>query len=148
MNDYLIFISIVFQNDMLIEMWMWQLDRHHAWWSLDPTLGISSPFVKKESILPLFSFASFSFKKDQLFIKMHIFFCIWLITQLSTQLFARLSARLSTQLSAQLSARLSAQLSDASQSDYLVSLSYPMAIFSANLFGLFRYNNFSLKIQD
>ena len=59
-----------------------------------------------------------------------------------------LSAWLSTQLSAQLSARLSAQLSDASQSDYLVSLSYPMAIFSANLFGLFRYNNFSLKIQD
>ena len=24
------------------------LDRHHAWRSLDPTLGISSPFVKKK----------------------------------------------------------------------------------------------------
>ena len=40
---------------------------------------------------------------------MHLFFCIWLFTQLSTQLFARLSAKLSV------------WLSDASQSDSLSS---------------------------
>ena len=26
------------------------LDRHHAWWSLDPTLDIWSNFVKKEAL--------------------------------------------------------------------------------------------------
>ena len=58
-----------------------------------------------------------------------------------------LLAWLSTQLSAQLSARLSAQLSDASQSDYLVSLSYPMALFSANLFELFLLEEAVLLLQ-
>ena len=70
---------------------------------------------------------------------MHLFFCIWLSAPaqfsawLSTAWLsaARLSA---AQLSA---ARLSIWLSEASQSDYIVSLSYLMAIFSANLFRLF-----------
>ena len=35
------------------------LDRHHAWRSLDPTLGISSPFVKKEHFDCGFIFRSF-----------------------------------------------------------------------------------------
>ena len=92
------------------------LDRHHAWRSLDPTLDISSPFVKH--------FTSF-FKKTQLFIKMHHFFCIglsaWLSALLSALLSTWLSAQLAsnsaTRLSTQLSPQLSIQLSDASQSD-------------------------------
>jgi len=40
------------------------LDRHHAWRSLDPTLGISSPFVKKRKksiLIAVLSFSPFSF---------------------------------------------------------------------------------------
>ena len=44
------------------------LDRHLEWRSLDPTLDISSTFVKKHSA-SFFSFASFSFKRDPTFHK-------------------------------------------------------------------------------
>ena len=46
------------------------LDRHHAWRSLDPTLAISTTFVKKEkkSIQPPFFFLLYLFF---LFKKMH-----------------------------------------------------------------------------
>ena len=43
----------------------------------------------------------------------------------------------STQLSTHLSPQLSVWSSDVSQSEYLVSLSYPMEIFSTNIFELF-----------
>ena len=35
------------------------LDRHHIWWSLDPTIDIWLNFVKKKDSSSLFSFASF-----------------------------------------------------------------------------------------
>ena len=44
------------------------LDRHLKWQSLDPTLDISSTFMKKHSA-SFFSFASFSFKRDPTFHK-------------------------------------------------------------------------------
>ena len=55
--------------------------------------------------------------------------------QLSVQLSVVLSVWLSVCLSVQLSVSLSVQ--DAFQPDRIVSLSYPMAVFSKNLFRLF-----------
>ena len=47
------------------------------WRSLDPTLDISSPFVKKKAFCLLFFLLHhFLLKKTQLFIKMHFFICI------------------------------------------------------------------------
>ena len=55
------------------------LDRHLEWRSLDPTLDISSPFVKrKKHSAFFFSFASFSFKKDPTF-KKNAYFLLHLV---------------------------------------------------------------------
>ena len=42
--DYYYYYYYMHQSFLHFEL----LDRHHAWRSLDPTLGISSPFVKKK----------------------------------------------------------------------------------------------------
>ena len=118
------------------------LDRHHAWRSLDSTLAISSTFVKKKKSIPppFFLLHHFLLKKTQLFIKMHIFFCIWLSTRLSAQLSARLSAGLSARLSARLSTRLSAQLSKDIQTIYLFIINNNNVLFD------FKFNDFLIYI--
>ena len=70
-----------------------------------------------------------------LFVMMHLFFCIWLFIQLYR---AVIPPGYTTRLYHPVippgyTTRL---YSPVIQSEYLVSLSYPMAIFSANLFGL------------
>ena len=75
---------------------------------------------KKRAFWLLFLSQIMFFKKTQLFIIMHLFFGIWL------------SAWWSAAVIPLLSAWLSIRLSNASQSDKPVSLSYPMAIYSAN----------------
>ena len=74
---------------LLVDGWIF-LDRHHVWRSLDPTLDISPNFVKKEKeriLPPFFLLHHFLLKKTKLFIKMHIFFCIWLCARLSAPFF-------------------------------------------------------------
>ena len=97
------------------------LDRHLKWRSLDPTLAISSTFVKREHFDCYFSFASFFLQKMQFFIKMHLFSCIWLSMLLSTNRLSvgglsagRSSAGWST--TTRSSAQLSVWFSNASQS--------------------------------
>ena len=73
------------------------LDHHHVWRSIDPTLDISSDFVKKRKkafCLLFFLLHHFLLKKTQLF------FCIQLSARVSAPLLAWLSTRLSAQLSA------------------------------------------------
>ena len=50
------YVSLEFQN---LNVRNCNLDRHHAWRSLDPTLDISSHFVKKEHFDCFFIFRSF-----------------------------------------------------------------------------------------
>ena len=87
-------------------------------------MAIPWPFLqilrKKRAFWLLFLSQIMFFKKTQLFIIMHLFFGIWL------------SAWWSAAVIPLLSAWLSIRLSNASQSDKPVSLSYPMAIYSAN----------------
>ena len=77
-------------------------------------------FCEKKSILIAIFISNHVFQKDTTFLIMHLFFGIWL------------SAWWSATVIPLLSAWLSIRLSNASQSDKPVSLSYPMAIYSAN----------------
>ena len=96
------------------------LDRHYVCQSLDPILGIWSDYVKKSHLPWFFVFASFL-----LFVYFFTSFLFRIIFILPNIMPDRAS---SCQLIVE---------SCASPSINLISLSYSMVVFSANLFGLF-----------